>query len=282
MSAPAVTVVVPTRGRPEALAGCLESVSRLTAPPGGFEVVVVDDGGKTSTSPPAGAWTDLRVLRVPQRGPAAARNAGARTARGEILAFTDDDCRPEPGWLVALVEAIERPGASAAGGSVVNVVEHDRWAEASAVLLQRLYAWYNAEPRDARFLASSNFAVKRSAFAELGGFDTTFPAAAAEDRDLCERLRESGARLIYVAEARVRHAHVLGPLGFWRQHIAYGRGAARFHARRAARTGQRLRAEPMRFYRLLLAGSPALAARIAIAQLANATGAALEWRHVSR
>ena len=276
-----VTVVVPTRDRPAALARCVAALAALEPPAGGFEVVIADDASTPPVRAPnvgASAWADLRVVRIAGAGPAAARNAGAAEARCELLAFTDDDCMPNPDWLLRLEATMTAADADAAGGPLVNVVPGDRWAAASQTLLDRLYDWYNADPDDARFLASSNLIVRRDAFESVAGFDTAFPNAAAEDRDLCQRLRESGRRLAFAPEARVRHAHALGATGFWRQHLAYGRGAARFHHRRAQRTGESLRIEPPRFYGRLLRGDPRTGARIAVAQLANALGAALEWR----
>jgi GT2 family glycosyltransferase len=285
MSAPEVTVVVPTRDRPSALAACMSALAALTPPAGGFEVVVVDDGSTSPVSPPTpprSSWTELRVLRIEHAGPAAARNAGAAAACGELLAFTDDDCRPEADWLVTLRATLDRHVVQAAGGPLVNVVAGDAWAAASHTLFERLYDWYNADPADARFLASSNLIVRRTAFDAIGGFDTAFPAAAGEDRDLCERLREAGLRLAFAPAARVGHAHPLGMRGFWRQHSAYGRGAARFHRLRAARRGEAVRGEPLGFYAHLLRGEPRVGGRIAVAQLANAVGAALEWREAAR
>jgi GT2 family glycosyltransferase len=279
------TVVVPTRDRPHALAACLRSLAEIERPPGGFEVIVVDDGSTVpvrAPTPAEPAWNDLRVLRIAHAGPAAARNAGAANGHGELLAFTDDDCLPAADWLVKLRREMLDDGADAVGGRVVNVVADDPWADASQILLDRLYDWYNANPADARFLASSNLLVRRAAFEAIGGFDTAFPAAAAEDRDLCQRLREAGRRLAFAPEARVLHAHPLGIRGFWRQHTAYGRGAARFHRLRAARTGETLRVEPLGFYANLLRGDPRVSGRIAVAQLANAVGAAREWRGVAR
>ncbi len=78
---------------------------RLDYPADQFEVIVIDDG----SSMPIDAWSGdsrVRVIRQDNKGPAAARNAGIASARGAFLAFTDDDCVPEPGWLAALVEAL--------------------------------------------------------------------------------------------------------------------------------------------------------------------------------
>ena len=96
------------------------------------------------------------MLVQPHGGPARARNLGARAARGRLLAFTDDDCRPEPGWLAALEAALAaRPGAMV-GGRVTNLLADNPFAEASQLVTDIVYAHYNAGPGDARFVASNN------------------------------------------------------------------------------------------------------------------------------
>src|SRR5204863_3960920 len=93
---PRSTIVVPTHERPAALAACLESLVALDYPREDFEVVVVDDGGRTPLEPlldPVRNRLDVRLVRQERAGPAAARNAGAEHAQGDLLLFTDDDCR---------------------------------------------------------------------------------------------------------------------------------------------------------------------------------------------
>src|SRR5215813_1646861 len=96
---PRFSIVVPTYRRPAILAGCLDAVARLDYPCDRFEAIVVDDGGGAVELPRAYADVDMVLLTQAHAGPAAARNTGAARARGDFLAFTDDDCRPDPGWL---------------------------------------------------------------------------------------------------------------------------------------------------------------------------------------
>src|SRR2546423_10772300 len=133
--AAAVSVVVATHDRPAALAACLASLARLEPPPGGFEVVVVDDGGAAPVDGVLAGVDDRLDVRLARRersgGPAIARNDGARHARGRVLAFTDDDCRVDPGWLRALVAMVELGTGMAAGGTTYAGLPGNRWARAS-------------------------------------------------------------------------------------------------------------------------------------------------------
>ena len=106
-----------------------------------------------------------------------------------------------------------------------------------------VYAHYNADPENARFFSSNNLAMAAQSYLELGGFDEGFLVLACEDRELCDRWRSAGGRMIYEPEAMVEHAHPLALPSFVRQHFTYGRGALHFHRIRAARASGRMRDE---------------------------------------
>lgn len=273
-----------------------------------FEVILVNDGVTHDLSPLAESFRreglGVRVLNVPQGGPAKARNLGAAAASGELLVFTDDDCLPEPLWLSSMYAASQQHPLALLGGSVVNVLTHRSASEASQVLVSFLYEWYNRDPHDARFFTSNNIAARKQVFESHGGFDTRFVLSAGEDRDLCARWREQGGRLVYVPDARIGHAHDLTVRKFWRQHFKYGRGAAMYWSARpspqgtiesatsAAGAPRTITVEPLSFYAGLLAypfgatrWSLALpvAALVLLSQIANALGyfsAARRWPRI--
>jgi glycosyltransferase involved in cell wall biosynthesis len=289
---PFFSVIVPTRDRPGPLAGCLGSLGRLAYPPERFEVIVVDDGSERAPEEVVAPFRDrlsLTLIVQAKGGPAAARNAGARGARGEFLAFTDDDCKPDPGWLGALAERFQSAGDRALGGRTLNGCLDNLCAVATQSLMEDLYAHYNADPDAALFFTSNNLAVPAGPFRALGGFDPAFAEAAGEDRDFCDRWLRRGYGMTYVPGACVTHAHPLGFGGFWRKHFRYGRGAVRFHASRSARAPERTRLEPVSFYLGLLAGpwrrarsgrQVALAMLRAVSQAAQVAGYA--WETASR
>jgi len=284
MVTPLVSVIVPTSDRPDVLADCLAALGRQSYPADAYEVIVVDDGSVDEHSvgrAVAAAGGSARLIRQVRSGPASARNRGAASARGDWLAFTDDDCRPEPDWLMAFAAAAERRPACALGGRTSNLLHDNRYAEASQCLIGFLYDYYNQDAENARFFTSNNMMMPRRAFQELGGFDPSFTLAAAEDRDLCDRWRHSGRRMVYVPEARVGHAHRLTLMAFLRQHVNYGRGAGLFRERRAARTSRHIAIEPPGFYLGAVTSpfrvAPPLAAiqmcvLLGLTQVANAVG----------
>lgn len=233
------TIVVPTYNRPQQLADCLRAIAEMDYPRERFETIVVDDGSTVSLEAvvaPFRSQMNVQLIRQANAGPAAARNTGAAHARGKFLAFTDDDCTPTPNWLFILERELTAEPNRMVGGRVVNGLTENIYASASQLIIDLVYAHYNADPLCARFCASNNLALPKEAFHALGGFDPTFRTS--EDRDLCDRWLLMGNRLIYARDAVVYHWNHLNLRSFWRQHFEYGRGAFRFnraHARRSAR-----------------------------------------------
>lgn len=231
------TVIIPTHSSPAPLAACLAALARSSYPREQFEVVVVDDGGSVDLEHTLASCmcARLRLLRQPRRGPGAARNTGARAARGRWLAFTDDDCLPEPGWLHALAAQLVHDPLRAVGGQTLNHLAGNPFSSASQLLSDYLYSYYNtAGGGEARFFTSNNLAVAAATFEAIGGFDETYTRAASEDREFCSHWLRRGFRLHYEPSARVRHAHHIGAASFWRQHFQYGRGARGYHLARLA------------------------------------------------
>jgi glycosyltransferase involved in cell wall biosynthesis len=228
---PAITVVVPSRDRPAQLEECLTALAAQTYPPSAFEVIVVDDGSSAPLDALVDRFADrlqARVIRQERLGAAAARNSGIAAARAPVLAFTDDDCRPDRDWLSRLAERFQRSGDLLVGGRVVNALCDNPFSVTSQLIHDLAYAHHNSDGAQARFFATNNLAATTDGLVRLGGFDVGF-AVASEDRDLCARWHESGAALVYAPDALVAHAHRLSLAEFWMQHFRYGRGAWRFH-----------------------------------------------------
>jgi len=160
------------------------------------------------------------------------------------------------------------------------------FSAASQALISYLYDYFNRDPGRIWFLASNNFALAARTFRSVGGYDTSYPMAAAEDRDLCDRLRAAGHSMAYAPGAVVYHSHPLNILTFWSQHFGYGRGARRYWRAHRHRCGEAVRVEPPRFYSGMLAyalrqehmrNTPAVAALLLLSQAANVAGFLREW-----
>lgn len=252
---PFFTVIIPTYARPARLKACLQAFTRLAYPRDRFELMVVDDGSPASMEPvviPFAHALSVRLIRQENAGPAAARNAGAAHAQGSFLAFTDDDCAPDSGWLHALANRLKADPEQLVGGQTLNALPENPFSTTSQQLIAYLYDYYNERPGKARFFASNNMALSADCFHKVGGFSTRFPLAAGEDRDFCDCWRHAGYAMQYAPEAMIYHAHELTLRSFSRQHFNYGRGALFFHRARAQRRQQPLTPEPLSFYLDLL------------------------------
>lgn len=289
---PDFSIIVPTYNRPTQIAACMAALARLEYPRDRFEVIVVDDGGARQPDDVIAAFRDcldVKRYRQTNAGPGPARNTGARSARGRILAFTDDDCLPRADWLKTLAARFAAaPAPAVIGGSVVNALPENLYAAASQLIVDVGYAYHNHDPNNARFFTTSNLAVPADRFHEIGGFDESFGTTASEDRELCGRWQHHGYRMIYAPEVVVDHAHALTGRAFVQQHFNYGRGAARFQQARARQGWQVFSPDP-HYYRVLLRAPFArfpfhqalgLAALLLLSQAIAMAGMASEWpRH---
>ncbi len=270
-----VSVVVPTRDRPGPLARCLDalaaqSVSGESVPD--LEVVVVDDGSRDAGAVAAVVEVHpfARLVRAGGDGPAVARNRGAEAATGDIVCFTDDDCRPVPGWVAALVRAVAAGRGAVAGPTVVGA-DQGRCSSAAQVVTNHLVTEsLSGSGETVGFAPTCNLAV-RADVARSFPFDEGFPLAAGEDREWCARVTAAGHPIGFVPDAVVHHHPDLDLRRFWRQQARYGRGAA--HLR--ARVPDEGLAEPAFYARLLRAGvreGPVVGALVVLAQAATAAG----------
>ncbi|MEA5446812.1 glycosyltransferase [Gammaproteobacteria bacterium AB-CW1] len=197
-AAPRCSVVVPVYrhwARIPALLYCLEAQS---LPRDAFEIILVNNEPEADLPAlPEG----VRLVECSVPGSYVARNRGAAVSRGEVLAFTDADCRPEPEWLAAGLAAAGTPPVQLVAGAIrVEKVsaQPSRWEiyDAAMALPQRRYA------REG-FGATANLFVPREIFRALGGFSEHRYSGG--DRDLCLRARAAGRALVYQDQAVVRH-----------------------------------------------------------------------------
>jgi GT2 family glycosyltransferase len=218
---PDVSVVVCTYNGSATLRRCLEGLAGLRYPR--YEVIVVDDGSTDGCADIASRF-DVRLIRTENRGLSAARNAGLAAARGEIVAYIDDDAWPDPDWLRFLAVTFRSTSHAAAGGP--NLPPDDESAVAACVA--------NApggpihvlvSDTEAEHLPGCNMAYRRDALLAIGGFDPQFRAAG-DDVDVCWRLQERGETLGFHPAAIVWHRRRSSIRGFWRQQLGYGKAEA--------------------------------------------------------
>lgn len=228
-----ISVVIPAYNAAGTIAGTLHALRCQTMPRHHYEIVVVDDGSSDGTCQVVGQYVrrdespTVQLIRQAHQGAAAARNAGAYAAQGDIIVFLDSDCVPAPDWLENLVAPLAWDDVVGGSGYVRTrqrsllprfvQLEYDERYERVA---QREYI---------DFISSATAAYQREAFIEAGGFDTAMLGA--EDVDLSFRLAGAGRKLVFVPDAVVYHTHpetlqayVIRKFkyAFWRANV-YGR-----------------------------------------------------------
>jgi glycosyltransferase involved in cell wall biosynthesis len=200
-----VSIVVPTLGRPS-LSVLLEALAAQVAGHTDLEVLLVDDRRTPrSLDVPPKLAPHVRILAGRAAGPAAARNAGWRAARHEWVAFLDDDVVPDADWLAALGTdlAAAAPDVGGSQGRIRVPPTPGRrptdWERVTAALA------------DAKWI-TADMAYRRSALAEVDGFDERFPRAFREDAEIAARSRAAGWRLV---SGRRAVTHPVRPEGPW-------------------------------------------------------------------
>ncbi len=199
---PLVTVVVPTRNRPARVKRLLRVLEHQSLPPEQFQVIVVDDSSTDDTwaalrAAQQSSPLNLRVLRTQRHsGPAAARNLGWREASAPVVAFTDDDCLPEPKWLEA--------GLANLDGDARLVVGRTMAPTDQLFLIGEPFA-RAMEVDGPDLFETCNVFYRRRDLEVVGGFDERFRRPSGEDTHLGLRVTELGVEPVFAEDAVVRH-----------------------------------------------------------------------------
>lgn len=193
-----LSVLVPVYEQWDLVPALLACLAAQTLPQDRFEVIL-SDNGSPHFAPPAALPANVRIVTCADPGSYAARNAAAAAATGDWFAFTDADCLPEPGWLAAL--------AVAATDRTILVGAVDIRPAGNPPNAYEIYDMLKGIPQQRYasrgYGATANLAVAADLFRELGGFD---PARlSGGDAEFCRRAGTAGARVQYVANARVTH-----------------------------------------------------------------------------
>ena len=218
---PFISVVVCSYNGAQTIRDCFEGLLRLDYP--SFEVIVVDDGSTDETSAIAREY-GFQLIRTENRGLASARNTGLAAARGEIVAYIDDDAYPDPHWLTYLAAAFMRTDHVGVGGPNLPPPGDGPIADCVAnapggpnhVLLS---------DQEAEHIPGCNMAFRRSALSAVGGCDPQFRAAG-DDVDLCWRLQQRGGTLGFSPAAMVWHHRRNSIVRYWKQQQGYGKAEA--------------------------------------------------------
>lgn len=216
---PRVSVVVASYNGGSTLPACLDSLRHLNYP--NYEVILVDDGSKDDTPRIAGHYaSSVRAIHQQNMGLSAARNVGIAASTGEIVAFTDSDCRVDEDWLYYIVGDLLKSDACAIGGHNFPPPDENAVAKCVAVAPGGP-AHVMLDDRKAEHIPGCNMVFWKWALDEIGGFDPQFRAAG-DDVDVCWRLLQRGREIAFSHAGFVWHYRRNTITAYLKQQRGYG------------------------------------------------------------
>jgi O-antigen biosynthesis protein len=222
-SYPKVSVVVASYNGERTLEACLKSLLELNYPD--YEILLVDDGSVDQTEQICRRFSSVRYIRHEKNlGLSTARNTGITAARGEIVAFTDSDCRADEDWVYYLVADLLNSGFAGIGGHNLLPPE-DSWVAAAVMVSPGGPAHVMITDRLAEHIPGCNMAFYKWALEEIGGFDPIFRKAG-DDVDVCWRLQQRGYTLGFSPAGFVWHYRRATARDYLKQQSGYGEAEA--------------------------------------------------------
>ncbi len=201
---PLVSIIIPSLNRKERLRVCLNSVHKLDYPRSKIEIIIVDNGSTDGTSEMLSReFPEINVVFESRRNSCYARNAGWKRAKGQIIAFTDDDCVVAENWLKVLIPIFENTEIAGVGGPLIlllgplSVVRKFRETPFGDFYM-------GSEKKMTDYLITANIALRKEVF-KTSEFDVSLAFTALEDLDFCASLANNGYKLLYVPDAIVYH-----------------------------------------------------------------------------
>ena len=201
-----ISVIIPAHNAERTIKGCVGAL--LSQDYGGeYEIIVADDGSTDGTAKALKGFPKgkVRLLRLGHKGPAAARNAGAGQAKGDIVLFTDADCIPGRDWVSQMARPFLRRNITGVQGAyktrqrgiVARFAQLEIEERYSRLAMQEYTDW----------IGSYSAGYRKAAFLEFGGFDESYPMASGEDPDLSYKMARAGYKLVFNQSAVVYHMH---------------------------------------------------------------------------
>ncbi len=210
-----ISIIIPVYNSEKTIARTLQAVltaastfrntASLRAEPRYVEIIAVDDGSTDNTKNIVLGFPTVKYFFQPNAGPAAARNCGALEARGDILFFTDADCLPHSDWLEMMMPHFYKPNVAVVSGSYGIANPQNRLS--LSIHQEIIFRHRVLMPEFPSFFGSYNFAIQKSIFEKVGGFDQTYRDASGEDNDLSYKISSQGYKIYFAKDALVDHFH---------------------------------------------------------------------------
>ncbi|MFH1240352.1 MAG: glycosyltransferase [Candidatus Diapherotrites archaeon] len=199
------SVIIPVFNGEQTIKPCIESLINQTFGES-YEIIVVDDGSTDETKDVVKSFdSKITYLFQKNKGPAIARNAGAKNAKFEILVFIDADCIAEKNWLNEMVRPFKNKEIVGVQGRY-KTMQKSLTARFVQIEIEERYEKMKKH-ENIDFIGSYSAAYRKEIFIGTGGFDESFPIASGEDPELAYKLAKKGEKLVFNENAVVYHKH---------------------------------------------------------------------------
>lgn len=219
-----ISVIIPVYNGEKTIGACLSALHEQTLKPD--EIIVVDDGSSDGTKETIKKSRATILLEQNHKGPASARNAGAKRAKGSILLFTDADCIPDKDWVNEMADSFKNKDITGVQGRYKTMQKNSMARFVQLEIEDRYDRMRKRKHID--FIGSYAAGYRKDVFLEFGGFDESFSMASGEDPDISFKLAAAGHKMVFNENAVVYHNHVssLGAYmkqkfwrAYWRVHL---------------------------------------------------------------
>jgi len=201
-----ISVIVPTYNAANTIRDTIEALLNQNYPKNKYEVIFVDDGSNDDTVKIIKSYKKVKLIKQKHKGPAAARNLGAKKARGGILLFTDSDCGPSRNWILDMIKPLKNSKIVGVSGTYRTLNKDSLIARFVGYEISRNHEIMKKQ-KYIDFIGSYSAAYRKDIFLKFGGFDESFPIASGEDPELSFRISKAGYKMVFQSKAYVYHRH---------------------------------------------------------------------------
>ena len=199
-----ISVVVPVYNSEGTIGNTVKALLKQNYPKNKYEIVLVDDGSTDKTVEVVSKFP-VKIIKLKHKGPANARNVGAKKSKGDIVLFTDADCIPDKNWIKNMVKPFKNEKVAGVSGTYKTLNRHSLLARFIGYDIQYRHEKMKKK-RYIDFVGTFSAGYRKSVFLKEGGFDTTFLMSSGEDPELSYRIAKKH-KIVFQPSAFVKHPH---------------------------------------------------------------------------